>query len=1212
MYSCNSFLSNRHLPGKAQAFRVLFSLIILIFALTLSAKPSANMPLTSTSVGDGPVKISVSPNGEIAAVVKLFPKDDLDSNLEIIEISSGTNIGSYRVGRRMIDTTLVSLSDLPQAGAINGGEIQWAGLSVFGDLDFARLVDLDGGLALLDLPTGSRPAAVTSWNSASNAGFFVVTNGSSSDLTVIDMLDLQPRGTISTGIDPRDTAIHSAGQYGFVAIGGEDRVDVVDFQTLNKLRSIAVGGDPVDVEIAADGSVAVVANLTSNTISVLDLSDPAQPTIRTTNKGQLHLPVGVQPSAIAITSDGSIAYVANTGSAFVTVVDVDEVRVAGVIKIEKEGAAIASAISAIALTPDDTRLLMTERGNDSRLLIYDTAQLALDDAPAIDIPGEPGAEIYLRTEDGFSCPGFYIAAIEQMEGAEDGFFGAEIATTIKPNQLRLLQGGFNLGGAFAADRGAPGFGAFNIANRNGEQQRVTINVNANPLTTAGFNNDDLGISVELIGPGDVVLGAISGAPPLTLDRIIGLGFHRVRIRSLIGSPRGIFAMSLATTFVDRAGGGFQGGVNVGGLLTRTADGTPVRGFVSFCISDPQIVKLRTEGKLTRGESGAGPMLLTIKDRDRDIVRKISNANPPSPQVTLPGNDFLIGAIPTLYVDDDAPSGGDGSQENPYNSITEAVGKAATPGDIIYVAPGTYSPSLTGEVLPIGALGIGLSKIPEGVSLFGAGAQVTTIDAENSTPGGNNVNAVVIGSSNVRVAGFTVRNSSAVGIYVNNGDRASVDHNFLTGNARFGIGSSMADGIVIYNNAVVANVESGIAVSGSGPASKVGAPHPVPVGCPASFGACIITNTTNDHRADGILASQGGDYAILENTCINNGVSGIELNNGLQPGGGTPPPLSGIVNNNLTSGNGGVQFAFSGTGILITEFAEAREITGNTIINNRPGGLAIFEDATTGTISNNIISDNAQNGLAVQKRSAVDSIIDNIIENNGLSGLFVEDDSYVNSAINNEVNSNGTCLGCSASKAGLAVLGGSSVAQLKDNNFSGNAMGFEINNGSLVSLMSNNKFDNSILNGGLVRQNSEVTEMKNSSISNSMGPGVMISASSATLDNIDVVGNAGAGVSGFLSSFLSISNSAIENNGGDGILADSGTTSALSNLSILGNTLNGIVATDGSTVDISNSTVDVNGKRGLSASGGASVTCGIGNAIGVNGTGAIFGDVSGCD
>lgn len=110
---------------------------------------------------------------------------------------------------------------------------------------------------------------------------------------------------------------------------------------------------------------------------------------------------------------------------------------------------------------------------------------------------------------------------------------------------------------------------------------------------------------------------------------------------------------------------------------------------------------------------------------------------------------------------------------------------------------------------------------------------------------------------------------------------SVDNNFLTGNARFGIGSSQSHGIAVYNNVVTATVKSGIAVSGSALTDTSGAPHPIPSRYPYSFGACVIRNTANDHRADGILASQGGDYAILENTCINNGVSGIELNNGAQ-------------------------------------------------------------------------------------------------------------------------------------------------------------------------------------------------------------------------------------------------------------------------------------------------------------------------------------------
>lgn len=66
------------------------------------------------------------------------------------------------------------------------------------------------------------------------------------------------------------------------------------------------------------------------------------------------------------------------------------------------------------------------------------------------------------------------------------------------------------------------------------------------------------------------------------------------------------------------------------------------------------------------------------------------------------------------------TGGDLSVPDQHGSITSALA-AASPGQIVLVCPGTYSPSLTSEALPL--------EVADGIRLVGAGIEVTTIDAE---------------------------------------------------------------------------------------------------------------------------------------------------------------------------------------------------------------------------------------------------------------------------------------------------------------------------------------------------------------------------------------------------------------------------------------------------------------------------------------------------
>ncbi len=1190
---------------------VRFVSISLLFLCGIAAASSP--PIASIPVGDGPVGIQIGDDSMTTVVPLLFPQTEEDANLVVADITTGQVTQEYRIGRRLFDAVII-----PQSALARAKGASFFALAAFGDQDFTSLINLDTGQVVGEFPVGSRPGGISAFvPEGSGDPLGLSANGSSGDVSVFNLSTGATLATIPVGRDPRDAVLHPGGRFIYAVLGGESTVVVADLNRATQAQAkgmdlndaivarLAVGSDPVDFAMNKQGTVGVVANSTNNTVTVLDLTNPGQPTVRRTSDGSTQLPVGVQPQIVAVDPGGNRAFVANSGSAFLSVVDLATVSLEGVLQVQREGAAVASSLAAVDVSPDGQLLAVTERGNGALLNVYDLNNLELDPPPTIEVPGEPAADILLATDPGFACPGFYIASVELEEGAGSGFSATEILTTAGN---RLLQGGLNIGGAFAGDGRTPGFAAFNIANRSNEPQRVELNLNGSPLDGG---STPINVSLELIGSGGAVVPGVSGTPPLALTAEVNPGFYRVRVRSASGSPAGVFDLSMATRFVNRAGGGFQGGVNVGGFASRLPDGTPTRAFASFCIDQTQIVRIRTEGSTSVGPSGAGPVLLTVRDRNRTVVQRVSNTIPPPPDADFPEPPELEGATPRLYVDDDAAPGGNGTQARPYRSITDAVGRGARAGDVILVAPGVYSPSLTGERLPIGSPGAGLNRIPDGVQLIGSGSENTIIDAEDFTNGGN-VNAVVLGGDNVRMAGFTVRNASAVGIFSINARGVRIDRNFVTGNARFGIGALSTDGILITENVAVANAETGIAVSDANEVNPSSLTYPVPSECSGGYGSCILRNVANDHRADGILVSQGGDYIIRFNQCFNNGVSGIEVNNGAPPGQSAFPPLDGVINDNVTVGNGGVQFAFSGTGILITELASASQVLRNDISNNRPGGIAVFEDAEAGRIANNEVRDNAQNAIVVQKRSRADVIENNSVESNGLSGIFVEDNSSVGTIRNNEINRNGTCLECSAAKAGLAVLGNSSVTRVVDNNFSTNAVGFEINNQSSVSELTAAQIDSSVLTGGLVRQNSSVARMMGGRIANGAGSGtsLRISGSSAVIDGVLVTGNAGTGITYSDGATGEILTCQITDNGVDGIAAQGSGELTIRDSVIRGNGANGVLATTGSQVSLIGSTVEANGNRGVNAAGNSSIQC-TNSTVGPNGTGATFGNVTGC-
>ncbi len=214
-----------------------------------------------------------------------------------------------------------------------------------------------------------------------------------------------------------------------------------------------------------------------------------------------------------------------------------------------------------------------------------------------------------------ACPGFYIARVDGLQG-DTGRWSMEIL--LEPGVSPFLQGGLNLGGGFGpATR--PGFAAFNIANRNNEPQRVTIDLSVTKESSVAYQ-------VEIInrtgGANTVVFSNQSTDGNLNVEQILTPGFYSMRIFTINADPaleRGTFAMSLLTRFVDRPGGAFQGGVNLGGVIAQGSPWDSREGFAAVCIDTQQEVRFTTFGDDAFGSLGITNLGLKVLDRDRKEI-----------------------------------------------------------------------------------------------------------------------------------------------------------------------------------------------------------------------------------------------------------------------------------------------------------------------------------------------------------------------------------------------------------------------------------------------------------------------------------------------------------------------------------------------------------------------------------------------------------------
>lgn len=1183
----------------------------ICFFLLLSSFTENSFGFTETFVGGNPLSIDITSDGKFAALALHSPPTEESPNLVIVNLDDKTIVKSYRIRLRMLQAVFIETS--AEYASNPGSEFDNLAIAaIFGDQSSLTIINPETGEIIKDINTSPRPSSIKVHRS-----YAYITGSTTGDVSIIDLAFLKYKGSSPRiGIDPRNFEIveHSSSiDYAYVALGGENALAVYQITKISLtptywklLNKIPVGFNPSDIEVNSEGSNLVVANLSGKSVSVFDLSRRSNPTLIKDINGQSEWKVGNFPSSVSRSSDQNVFYVANAESPWITLVNVSNKTTHSIRYKEDENLSYSTVLEKKGL------LYGVESGPNANLTIAETNQFDPFPLPELEELGEPSIFHNLSVNSDLACPGFYFSQVSQQQFANGGVWGKELL--LKGNN-RTFQGGLILKSNFKGDAGYPGYGGFNIANRNNEAQKIEINITQ--LTS--YESRPAQVEVSLRDQnGNDILDSIQGSENLSLNGELLPGFYYFRVKSLEDSPSGEFLADISTSYIDRPGGGFQGGAIIGGYFSPDDFRADQKMFSAFCIADAKDIEINTFGKPSYGLSGAGNLVLSLLDRNRIPILTNFNTPLPSPPMMIPispeitAEEFNASNIRIVYIDASSQYSGTGSTSRPYRSITNAITKTNRSNVIYYVRPGLYSPSTTDEKLPIGSKNPNVQPLRDNVWILGEDPENTIIDAEFSLRHDRSrVTALQISSvDNVRVSGLTIKNSLSAGIFINNSKNVRVDHNLLVGNARFGVGAQSVNRLIVDNNLVLANNESGIVASNSQPLSSNNIIK-TPEGCPELFGVCIINNTANDQRADGILVSQGGDYFIKSNTANGNGISGIEINNRYTES-GTRPVLSGKILDNELSQNGGDQLSHVGSGILVTEFAHASSISGNNVHHNLPGGIAVFEDSSTGQINQNKVYNNEGNGIIVQKRSDATEISSNDVSNNGLTGIFLASNVSVGEVTNNTSKFNGQCTECLDAKNGLAILGNSNVEIVENNNISNNNSGVQIANESFVLDFKNNQIHNNHNIGLFVRNASGISFVRNIEIGNNQGDhAFFISDSSADIGSLKLLDNKGEGLT-ITNSYARVSNTLIKNQEKEGIYLRSG-----SHLRLHGSLIEegkgwGIIATsENTTVELTNTTIE-NNKSGIIAQNGAIIHCMGGNSISNNNNTQISGNTVNCE
>lgn len=231
---------------------------------------------------------------------------------------------------------------------------------------------------------------------------------------------------------------------------------------------------------------------------------------------------------------------------------------------------------------------------------------------ALPIPNPPNA----------NCPeGYFTAVIEDGPGPGfvPGIFGMELL--LDDPGTRQLQGGLNFGGL--VDVSQVGFAGANIANAANEPQRLNIELTGSP---ASSREGSLPVRVTInrrtattTTPVYTRTTTLRLATPFVDSVVVDPGYYEALVSAegfpasaAGGDAEGQFYFSLTTSFVNRPGGGFQGGAVVGGYHAAHPFGG-VSGFAGFCLSTPHSASIRVLSRPSYGPAGAGDLRLRVLD-----------------------------------------------------------------------------------------------------------------------------------------------------------------------------------------------------------------------------------------------------------------------------------------------------------------------------------------------------------------------------------------------------------------------------------------------------------------------------------------------------------------------------------------------------------------------------------------------------------------------
>jgi YVTN family beta-propeller protein len=252
-----------------------------------------------------------------------------------------------------------------------------------------------------------------------------------------------PAPTFSCSLPSPGAAIAYSSPAGdLVANAGDNTVSVVDPSNGIVDGTIPVGTEPTGIAITPNGQDAYVADAGSHAVSVID-------TATGTTVGA-PISVGTEPVAVAITPDGQTAYVTNEGAGTVTPITLSTGK-AGPPIVLSTPIGFSSEPSDIVITPDGSTAYVADAGNNEIHVVdlttdTEVAHPSVFSSPSVMAMSPDGSNVYVDSAS-------EVAVIPTASNTVASYIPLGTPGTVTVSALALTPDGATLYAAIDSDGG---------------------------------------------------------------------------------------------------------------------------------------------------------------------------------------------------------------------------------------------------------------------------------------------------------------------------------------------------------------------------------------------------------------------------------------------------------------------------------------------------------------------------------------------------------------------------------------------------------------------------------------------------------------------------------------------------------------------------------------------------------------------------------------